>query len=245
MKRELVEVQEVDRIAAAEFINDMLDANFDQARDRTPLEKEVAAEAESLAIYLTEADTRTCCILAVSLLEDTLKKNFIEKWKIERRKAYEIYFGSNGPVSTLSQRTLVAQALQWLPQGMVEEIDLLRKIRNEFAHNHRVHSLTEEPLQSFAAQLKARERTWDQDGAAIYQAAYREASKELQLRMRIYCCVLFAIGQMLARSKLINHGVPPGYREEGFFGLIEIEQDLIDTMVRYCLRSLKINRTGL
>lgn len=245
MKRELVEVLDVDRIAAAELIKDILDRNFDQARDRTPLEKEVAAEADSLASYLVEADTRTCCILAVSFLEDTLNKNFVEKWNIEDRKAFDSYFGSNGPISTLSQRTLVAQALQWFPEGMVKEIDLLRKIRNEFAHNHRVHNLAKEPLQSYAAQLEPRERTWDKDGAAIYQAAYPEASKETQLRMRIYCCVLFAIGQMLARSKLISHDVPPGYREEGFFGLTRIEQDLIDTMVGYCLRSLKIDRTGL
>ncbi len=245
MKRELVQVLEVDRVAAANFIKDMLDANFDRARDRTPLEKEVATEAASLASYLIEADTRTCCVLAVSLLEDTLKKNFVEKWKIEGRKTYDSYFGGNGPISTLSQRTLVAQALHWIPDRLFKEIDLLRKIRNEFAHNHRVHSLTEEPLRSYAAQLEARERTWDKDDAAIYQAAYREISIETQLRMRIYCCVLFAVGQILARSKLINHDVPPGYREEGYFGLTKIEQDLIDTMVGYCLRSLKIDRTGL
>ncbi len=245
MKRKMVEVQEVDRIAAAEFLKDILDAKYDQARDQTPLEKEVAAEAESLARYLTETDTRTCCILAVSFLEDTLKKNFVEKWEIEGRKSYDIHFGSNGPISTLAQRTVVAQALQWFPHGAVKEVDLLRKIRNEFAHNHRVHSLTEEPLRSYAIQLAAREKTWDRDGATIYQAAYRKAPKETQLRMRIYCGVLFAVGQMLARSKLIANDVPPGYREEGFFGLTKIEQDLIDTMVRYCLRSLKIDRTGL
>lgn len=63
--------------------------------------------------------------------------------------------------------------------------------------------------------------------------------------MRLYCCVLFAVGQMFARSKLISLEVPPNYREEGFFGLTKIEEDLIDTMVGYCLRSLKIDRTGL
>lgn len=245
MKREPVQVLEIDRIAAAEFIKDTLDANFDKARDRTPLEKEVAAEAEFLASYLIEADTRTCCILAVSFLEDTLKKNFIEKWTIEKRKAYDNYFGSNCPIGTLSQRTVVAQALNWLPKGIIKELDLLRKIRNEFAHNHRVHSLIDEPLQSYAAQLEDRERTWDKDDAALYQAAYREAPTEVRLRIRLYCCVLFAVSQMLARSKLISLDVPPNYREEGFFGLTKIEQDLIDTMVGYCLRSLKIDRTGL
>jgi len=218
---------------------------FDRARDLTPLEKEVKAEAESLASYLIGADARTYCILAVSFLEDTLKRNFVEKWKIQGRKAYDNYFGSNGPISTLSQRTLVAQALQWLPEGILKEIDLLRKIRNEFAHNHRVHSLTIEPLQSYVVGLECRERTWDRDEAAIYQAAYREAPTETKLRMRIYCCVLFAIGQLLARSKLITHDVHPSYREEGFFGLTKIERDLIDTTVGFCLRSLKIGRTGM
>jgi hypothetical protein len=245
MKRDLVEVLEVDRIAAAEFIKDMLDANFDRARARTPLEEEVVAEAESLASYLIDADTRTSCILAVSFLEDTLKKNFVEKWNIKGRKSYDLYFGSNGPVSSLSQRSLVAQALQWIPEDLAREIDLLRKIRNEFAHNHRVHRLTSEPLQSFAVRLEAREQAWNKKDAILYHAAYGDASKETQLRMRIYCCVLYLVGQLLARSKLISHHVPPGYREQGFFGLTEIEQNLIDTMVRFCLRSLKIDRTGL
>jgi len=245
MTRDVIKVLEIDRVAAATFIADRLELKFELARDRTPLEEEVAAEAESLASYLLEADTRTCCILAVSFLEDTLKKNFIEKWKIVTREGLDTHFGSNGPISSLLQRTVVAQALQWLPMTLVKEVDLLRKIRNEFAHNHRVHSLLEEPLQSYAARLDERERVWDIDGADMYRAAYRTAAKETQLRMRVYCCVLFAVSQILARSKLINHDIPPSYRDEGFVGLTRIEQDLIDTMIKYCLCSLNIKRTGL
>lgn len=245
MKSQNVEILEIDRIAAKNFLQEVLDSKFSQARIRSPLEIEVAAEAASLTSHLINADTRTFCILAVSFLEDTLNKNFVEKWSIQDAKAYESYFGANGPIATFSQRTLIARALQWFPDGLIKEIDLLRKIRNVFAHNHRVHVLIEEPLLSYAIQLSGREETWSTEGATLYQTAFRNAEKETKLRMRIYCCVLFAVGQILARSKLLVKDVHPDYREQGYSGLTGIEQDLIDTMVRFCLHSLDIDRTGL
>ena len=50
---------------------------------------------------------------------------------------------------------------------------------------------------------------------------------------------------VLARSKLIDHDVAPEYREKGYFGLLKVEQDLLDTMIGYCFRCLKIEKSGL
>lgn len=245
MRRELVKVEEVDRIAARELIQDILDDKFERARVRSRFDNDIAAEAEELSYFLVGSDSRTFAILAVSFLEDTLKLNFVDRWAIEKRKRHDAFFGSNGPLSTFSQRTLIAQALKWWPEELMREIDALRRIRNEFAHNHRVHSLMEEPLLSWASSLEERERIWDNDKAPNYQQAYAKADQETKLRMRIGCCVFGAVGLLLARSKLIDHDVPPEYREKGYFGLLKVEQDLLDTTIGYCFRCLKIEKSGL
>lgn len=245
MRRDLVEVEEVDRIAAREFLQDVLNEKFDRARVKSRFDNDIAAEAEELSSFLVGSDTRTFAILAVSFLEDTLKLNFVEKWSVEKQKQHDAFFGSNGPLSTFSQRTLIACALSWWPENLMREIDALRRIRNELAHNHRVHSLLEEPLLSWASSLEERERAWDIDKAPYYKEAYARSDKETKLRMRIGCCVFGAVGLLLARSKLIEHDVPPGYREKGYDGLLKVEQDLIETTIKYCFRCLKIDKSGL
>lgn len=86
MRRELVEVEEVDRIAARELMQDIVDDKFDRARVRSRFDNDIAAEAEELSYFLVGSDTRTFAILAVSFLEDTLKLNFVDKWAVEKRK---------------------------------------------------------------------------------------------------------------------------------------------------------------
>ncbi|MEG8030364.1 hypothetical protein QP179_01525 [Sphingomonas aurantiaca] len=245
MTGKIVEVLEIDRIAAAAFIEEMYDRRFANARTRTEFEISVRDEATSLSEYALKSDSRTCCILAVSFLEDVLKNNFIDKWKIEGRKSIDAYFGGNGPLSSFSQRILIANGLSWVPEEYIKDFDYLRKIRNEFAHNHRIHSLIAEPNLSYANNLRETERIWDTERAAVYHGAYAEADQETRLRMRIFSCVMFVTGQVIARSKMIQHELPPEYREDGFFGLAEIEQDLIDVTVRHCFRSLNITRSGL
>lgn len=245
MAQDAVEVQEVDRLAAAALVKDIYDSRFASARVSEPFDRLLMDEATSLSSYILEADTRTCCILAVSFLEDVLKKNFIDKWDISSRKLHDAHFGSNGPLSTFSQRTLIADRLGWLPADGFRDFDFLRKIRNEFAHNHRIHLLTEEPVHSYASHLREVERIWDKEDARFYSAAYRDASLENRLRMRIFSCVLFAAAQIAARSKLIKHEVPPNYRQKGFFGLLQVEQDMIDLTARHCFAALGIERSGL
>jgi DNA-binding MltR family transcriptional regulator len=245
MAREIVEVLEIDRIAAAAFVKDLYDQRFASARTRTEFEIGVRDEANSLSEYALKSDSRTCCILSVSFLEDVLKNNFIDKWKINGQKPTDSYFGGNGPLSSFSQRILIASGLSWIPKDLLKDFDYLRKIRNEFAHNHRIHSLTEEPNRSFANNLREVERIWDTERADVYHAAYAQADQESRLRMRVFGCVMFVTGQVIARSKMIQHELPPGYREDGFFGLTNIEQDLIDVTARHCFRSLKIARSGL
>lgn len=164
-------------------------------------------------------------------MEDTFKANFVEKWSIGRKQMAE-YFGSNGPLSTFSQRLIIAAGLDWLPPALQEDAKLIKNIRNEFAHNHRVHALTQEPLLSWASNLGEIEKTWLTSPDGRYAIAYNSADAETRLRVRVFSESMMILSSVMTNPRLIANSLPPGYREEGWHGLTDLEMALIDVMIR-------------
>lgn len=87
-----------------------------------------------------QAEDQTTILIAVAyielLLQQILRARFIQNWdRVERM------FNANGPCSTLSQMTLVAEATGAISSWLASEIDRLRKIRNSAAHTHERVSL--------------------------------------------------------------------------------------------------------
>ena len=202
-------------------------------------------EANDLAEFCVDADTRSAMILLVSFLEDTLKKVYIEYWHLNSNRDVERYFGANGPLSTFAQRALVAKGQNWITAKQVIELDILRKIRNELAHRHRVHSLTEEPLRGFAMSLEPREEIWCREEGSGYKSAFEAASEEVRICLRVFCAGMFNVSSILTNSKLSRAQIPVGFRpDKGWESLLEVEQGLIDAAMRYCWRSLGMGYTG-
>ncbi|MEL7729725.1 hypothetical protein AAG612_09320 [Citromicrobium bathyomarinum] len=235
-----VQIEEVDRIAARNLIIEITAQRFAAARTATDFEKRVLAEAEALGEFARNAGTRTYCILVVSFLEDTFRENFVERWQIRPSQRND-FFGANGPLSTFAQRITLASGMSWLPECFVNEAGLLRKIRNELAHNHRIHSLIQDPLLSWANNLKPAETVWINEERTRYRDAYDAADRETQLRIRIFCVALHIIAAVVSRSKNIANELPTNYRaSEDWRGMTDIEQGLIDAMVRHAYLSLGI-----
>jgi hypothetical protein len=226
-----VKIEEIDRIAARNFIREDTARRYGIARKLSDFEKRVVNEAEALGEYARDCDTRTFCILVGSFLEDTFKANFVEQWNIEKKQVAD-FFGSNGPLSTFSQRLIIAAGLDWLPPVLQNEAKLLKNIRNELAHNHRVHTLTQEPLLSWANSLREIEKTWLTSPDGRYAAAYNSADTERRLRVRVFSQSLMILSAAMKNPRLIANSLPPGYREEGWEGLMDIEKALIDVMIR-------------
>lgn len=204
---------------------------YERARRLSEFEKRVIKEAEALGEYARERDTRTFCILVGSFMEDAFKDNFIEQWDIDKKQLAE-YFGANGPLSTFSQRLIVVSGLNWLPQPLRKDASLIKKIRNEMAHNHRVHSLNQEPLLSWANDIDQVEKTWLNSSDGRYARAYEAANMETRLRVRVFSQSLMILASAITNPKLIGNSLPPGYREEGWDGLTDLTKALIDVMIR-------------
>jgi hypothetical protein len=231
-----------DIVAAREFLIKVYEERYERARKSGDLEKGINEDAASLWRYLIDRDTRTFCILAVSFMEDVLRRAFEHHWAIKSKADANDYFGSNGPLNTFSQRILVAVGLNWMTPEDAKLISLLRKIRNEFAHNHRVHRLDQDPLLSLADALAPIERVWYREDNPHFRDAYDQADRETILRMRVYVNSMFQVSNLLNRAKLIGAELPPDFRTtRGWAGLSQIEQDFIDHAIRHCYITLGVN----
>ena len=101
----------------------------------------------------TESD-RGATILANpwidNLLERKLKTLFSEGNSATRRKLFD----PNGPFSTFSSKILVVYSLGLIDSDIYHDIDLVRKIRNRFAHEIDCIDLEDPKLRSLIEQFK-------------------------------------------------------------------------------------------
>lgn len=231
--------------AARELTLEFYRDHYRNFKPADEFEQGIIAEALQLTAFIASAGTRAFCILLCSFVEDTFKRNFINKWKIASKDQQSIYFGGNGPLSTFSQRMLIATGIGWLSSEAHAEMSLIRKIRNEFAHNHRVHSLDTDPLASWARGLKQRETAWNKDEMPLYKDAYSKVDTEIKLRLRYLCASFWITSSFLTRSKLLAAGMPAEFRNPlGWSGYSEVEQELIECTIRACFHALGIPRSG-
>ncbi|MGV2975206.1 hypothetical protein AB1P65_07110 [Roseibium alexandrii] len=90
-------------------------------------------------------------LVAASLIEEMLEeilKSFLADIK-ETKKLFDM---PNAPLSTLSAKSLMCRSLQLISNAEFRDIDLVRKIRNEFAHNLRC-SFSDEKIEAWSSKL--------------------------------------------------------------------------------------------
>jgi hypothetical protein len=94
-------------------------------------------EDKRAAATLVKESDRGCAILGAGLLADGLEQlilAFCRQAPKDVRSAVAPLFRGYAPLATLSARTQVAFALGILPRDLRDKIEIVRKLRNEFAH---------------------------------------------------------------------------------------------------------------
>lgn len=76
---------------------------------------------------------RGAALVAASLLEERLK-GILQAFLLKSKVTSELINGSNAPLGTFSSRTSAAYSLGLIQKNEFDEINLIRKIRNEFSH---------------------------------------------------------------------------------------------------------------
>jgi hypothetical protein len=231
---------EIDLILAREAVIQVYSEKYDKLKSLSDFENEIIQEANELSKYVKNKDSRTFCILIISFMEDILKRNFINYWQINSKNKIDLYFGSNGPLNSFAQRVLIALSINWITNEEYKDINLLRKIRNEFAHNHKIYSLEKDPLLSHVDSIIHEEKIWLKS-LPPYEIAYNNADLETKLRIRIYCRSMNIIYRIIARSKSIEAEIPPEFRpESGYKSFMEVEKLFIDNTIYHCFGVLGI-----
>jgi DNA-binding MltR family transcriptional regulator len=101
----------------------------------TTTQTEFDLGAFSKSLY-AESD-RACAVLGVALLDWRLEQLFRRRLTSFHREL----LGSSQPIGTLSARIRLARALNWINDDARHDLDLVRSIRNDFAHSFD-HTLT-------------------------------------------------------------------------------------------------------
>jgi DNA-binding MltR family transcriptional regulator len=100
------------------------------------LQREMGARIHQFTAFtgaLSDESDRACALMACAFLDESFR-NWFESIFVEAKEVEQL-FDSNGPLCTFSSRIKVAFALGLLCEQHVRDLNLMRRIRNEFAHN--------------------------------------------------------------------------------------------------------------
>lgn len=116
-------------------------------------EEEKVKEVQKLRKFLLAESDRGCCLLAVSFLENELKLLLSEKL-VGEKKTKEDLFGVNGPLGTFSSKIILSFSIGLLSKSLKNDINSIRKIRNEFGHNYTKIDFNENIIKNSIFSLK-------------------------------------------------------------------------------------------
>jgi len=120
--------------------------------DRSKLKAFVHEANVAISQLMKESD-RGAVLVGVAYLDDLLIRLFKAKMRLTKTLSKDL-FDSSGPLSTLSSRIKVAYCLGWIGPETFRDLDLLRKIRNDFAHLHKPITFEDPSVQSRCRELE-------------------------------------------------------------------------------------------
>jgi DNA-binding MltR family transcriptional regulator len=114
-----------------------------------PIQRDAAIES------LDAESDRGAAVLAGSLVENALGQ-YLERYCAAKAgiKVVSKLFGPTGPIATFSQRILVATAFGLIERNDQEQLDLIREVRNHFAHDPLSTSFLDAEIQAKTCKLR-------------------------------------------------------------------------------------------
>ena len=123
---------------------------------------------------------RGSVLVTCSMLDDLLRK-IISSFLLKGKEANDLIEGFNAPLGTFSARIKCAHAMGLITKKEFSECNILRKIRNEFAHNINI-SFEEQSIIDLCKNLQLRAK--DYEGVHVNpHGQYATASTALILNL--------------------------------------------------------------
>ena len=95
--------------------------------------------------FQKESD-RAAAVLAVSYLDDLLKQLLLHRFTNKNRE--DELFGGMGPLSTFSAKITMSYAYGLIDKNLKDDMNIIRHIRNEFAHEFKNLSFKKEKIKN-------------------------------------------------------------------------------------------------
>ena len=118
---------------------------------------------------LSQESDRACVILVASWVDHFLRIKLAQEFSKGNSDARDALFSSNGPFATFSAKLNAVFCADWIDRDLYHDLQVIRKLRNEFAHSIDSHTLHDEPFPSMISKLRVPKRQyfdWGQFGAA-------------------------------------------------------------------------------
>ena len=118
---------------------------------------------------LSEESDRAGVILVASWADHFLRIKFVQEFDKGNADARSELFSSNGPLATFSAKLNVAFCAGWIDRDVYHDLQVIRRVRNEFAHSIDSHTLHDDPLSAMVGKLRVPKRQfydWGQLGVA-------------------------------------------------------------------------------
>jgi len=141
---------------------------------------------------LAEESDRARIIVVASWIEEFLKVKLMNEFSKGNPDARKDLFANNGPFATFSGKINAAFCAGWIDGDVYHDIQVIRKLRNSFAHDYNAMSLDEEPCRKLVESLRVPRRQfydWGRlraastaDGVVIFTGEKPpEATEELHI----------------------------------------------------------------
>lgn len=146
----------------------------------------------AFAASLADESDRARVIVVASWIEEFLKVRLMNEFSKGNADARGSLFSKNGPFSTFSGKINASFCAGWIDGDVYHDIEVIRKLRNAFAHDCGAISLDDEPHRNLLQSLKVPHRQfydWGRlraastaDGVVIFTGEEPpEATEELHI----------------------------------------------------------------
>ena len=202
-------------------------------------------DAELLEFFesLIQESPRALAIVAFSYVDEKLANLMQAHMNSDISGGLDSLFKSFGPLSTASGRIKISAALRWLAPSTYKNLELLRKIRNEFAHKAFLNSFDEAPVRNFLDQFEPLEMAlWKIMPQRLLP--YEELSRRQLYHIRAALTCARMIEEITCAPRAIRMGLSPTALNEDGFDVVpqpfkELTRAALNVVTRVAPKSLR------
>jgi hypothetical protein len=151
---------------------------------------------------LSNGTDMACVLVGAAYLENALG-SMLETLLHPGEVTERMLNAPDGILSTFGNRTNMCFALGLIDKKTFDNIRIVARIRNYFAHRHHTVDFSDPAVKADVTKLKMDEAHHEVEKQAVFEG-YRE-------RLRFTCCVAFTLGMLSERMELHKSGALPHF----------------------------------